>query len=98
LKRVTCLPTDSTVPAPSEPGTTGSLMGNGYLPLGMAKSRKLSEAAWTIGTLAMVEMNTFEVQHTLDKNILVANLLNRCVLIVLEGLKVTLAFHRPLFC
>lgn len=39
LKRVTCLPTDSTVPAPSDPGTMLSFIGNGYLPLGMIKSR-----------------------------------------------------------
>jgi len=39
LKRVTCFPTDSTVPAPSEPGTTLSFAGNGYLPLGMMRSR-----------------------------------------------------------
>lgn len=39
LKRVTCLPTDSTVPAPSEPGTVLSFIGKGYLPLGMMRSR-----------------------------------------------------------
>jgi hypothetical protein len=37
--RVTDLPTLSTVPAPSEPGITGSFMGKGYLPLGMTRSR-----------------------------------------------------------
>jgi len=39
LKRVTLLPTDSTVPAPSEPGTMLSFMGKGYLPLGIMRSR-----------------------------------------------------------
>lgn len=39
LKRVTLLPTASTVPAPSDPGITLSLRGNGYPPLGMMRSR-----------------------------------------------------------
>jgi hypothetical protein len=38
-KRVTLFPTDSTMPAPSEPGITGDFMGKGYLPLGMTRSR-----------------------------------------------------------
>jgi hypothetical protein len=39
LKRVTLLPTASTVPAPSDPGMTLSFMGKGYPPLGMMRSR-----------------------------------------------------------
>jgi hypothetical protein len=96
LKRVTCLPTDSTTPAPSDPGTTGSLIGNGYLPLGIAKSRKLSEAAWTMKTLEKLHTTEVCKAHTLNKNVLVANLLNRCLLFKFQRVEAILACYGPL--